>query len=398
MPRLLIVATISDTIGAFMLPFGQHFRSQGWRVDAMAKGVSNSPECKQAFDAVWDMDWSRNPLDPRNLITVPKPLREIVLGEKYDLVHVHTPVAAFVTRLALRELRNQGKIRVVYTAHGFHFYRGAPVFKAFSFRSLEKLAGRWTDFLVVINQEDSEAARRLRLVPPERIRFMPGIGVDLRSYGRASISESERQALRNKLQLAPSDRLFLVVAEFIPRKRHVDVLRAMAILNRSEVRVAFAGNGPLVEEMKALASQLGILEKVRFLGFRKDITALMSVSEALLLPSLAEGLPRSILEAHSNGLPVIGSSIRGTRDLLENGKGLLVPVRDPARLAESMRWVLEHAAEARRMGLAAQRGVSKYSIENVLSAHEELYAEALGTPGRQERHSRQDRSAGAESV
>ena len=381
-----------------MLPWGQHFRSQGWRVDAMAKGVSSCPECREAFDAVWEMDWSRNPLDPCNLVTVPGPLREIVLREKYDLVHVHTPVAAFVTRLALRGLRNQNKIRIIYTAHGFHFYRGAPAIRAFTFRSLEKLAGRWTDFLVVINQEDGEAARRLRLVPPERIRFMPGIGVDLRSYSRASISESEKQSLRDELQLGPSHRLFLMVAEFIPRKRHADVLRAVATLNRPEVRVAFAGNGPLVEEMKALALHLGIQERVRFLGFRKDVTALMSVSEALLLPSLAEGLPRSILEAHSIGLPVIGSDIRGTRDLLEGGKGLLVPVRDLAGLAESMRWVLEHTDEARQMGVAAQRDVSKYSIENILSAHEELYAEALGTLEQEGRHGREDRTVGAESA
>jgi glycosyltransferase involved in cell wall biosynthesis len=379
MARLLIVATIADTIRGFMLPFGLHFRSQGWRVDAMGEGVSDCPECRKSFDAVWDVDWSRNPLDPRNLVRAPRLLREIVLREKYDLVHVHTPVAAFITRLALRELRNQGKIRIIYTAHGFHFYRGAPALKAFAFRSLEKLAGRWTDFLVVINQEDSEAAHRLRLVPPERIKFMPGIGVDIRSYDRAWIQDSEKQRVRDELKLASDDRLFLIAAEFIPRKRHTDALRAMASLDRPGVVMALAGNGPLFERMQALASQLGISNRVRFLGFRNDIKALMGASEALVLPSLQEGLPRSILEAQAMGLPVIGTSIRGICDLLEDGMGFLVPPKDPGSLARMMARVLDHPDEAQRVGAAAQRNVAKYSIENILSAHDEIYAEALGT-------------------
>jgi glycosyltransferase involved in cell wall biosynthesis len=379
MARLLIVATIADTIRGFMLPFGQHFRSQGWRVDAMASGVSGCLECKNSFDAVWDADWSRNPLDPRNLLLSPRHLRKVVMQGHYELVHVHTPVAAFVTRWALRGFRKQAKTRVLYTAHGFHFYKGAPLLTGFVFRTLEKLAGRWTDFLVVMNKEDGEAALRYRLVPPERIKFMPGIGVDIRSYDRASIQDSEKQRVRDELKLASDGRLFLMVAEFIPRKRHVDALRAMASLDRPNVVMALAGDGPQFERIQALASQLGISNQVRFLGFRNDTKALMSASDALVLPSLQEGLPRSILEAQAMGLPVIGTTIRGIRDLLEDGMGFLVPPKDPRSLARMMARVLDHPDEAQQIGAAAQRNVAKYSIENILTAHDELYAEALGT-------------------
>lgn len=380
MARLLIVTTVEETVRGFMLPFATHFRAQGWRVDAMAHGVSRCDECKKAFDAVWDVDWSRNPLDPHNLFVAPKSLREIVLRGRYDLVHVHTPVAAFVTRWALRGLRQQGRIRVVYTAHGFHFYQGAPRFKGFVFRTLEKLAGQWTDFLIVMNKEDYEASLRYRIVQPGRVVFMPGIGVDLRSYSHHAIPAAEAQRLRGELRLDPQSRLFLMVAEFIPRKRHVDALRALARLKRPDAVLAFAGDGPLIEKMRMLASQLEISEQVRFLGFRKDVTALMAVSDALLLPSLSEGLPRCILEALAMGLPVIASSIRGTRDLLENGKGLLTPPKDFDSLARTMGWVLDHTDEARQIGFNGQRDVSRYSIENILCAHERLYAEALETP------------------
>src|SRR2546423_13555480 len=109
MPSLLMVTTVPDTLAGFLLPFAEHFRAQGWHVDAMARGVSGSAGCVQAFDHVWDMDWSRNPLRPSNFISAPKRVRDVVVQQGYDLVHVHTPVAAFVTRFALRHLRKQGK-------------------------------------------------------------------------------------------------------------------------------------------------------------------------------------------------------------------------------------------------------------------------------------------------
>jgi glycosyltransferase involved in cell wall biosynthesis len=379
MARLLIVTTVVDTVRGFMLPFGTHFRSRGWRVDAMARGVTGCPACQKAFDNVWEVDWSRSPLDGRNLVAAPKRLREVVAREAYDLVHVHTPVAAFVTRWALRGLRKRTRLRVLYTAHGFHFYRGAPFFKAFLFRALEKLAGRWTDFLVVINPEDYQAALRLHLVPPDRLKFIPGIGVDWQALSRLSIPDEETRRLRDELKIGSKGRLFLMVAEFTPGKRHVDALRALASLKRPDVFMAFAGNGPLMEKTRRLAVRLGVSERTRFLGFRNDVTNLMSVSDALVLPSLREGLPRSILEAQSMALSVIGSSIRGIRELLGDGMGLLVPAKDPDSLSRMMSWVLDHPDEARQMALAAQRRAAVYSIESILSAHEALYAEALAT-------------------
>jgi len=107
MSKLLIVTTIPSTLNAFLLPFAHYFRAQGWRVDAMACGITANTECLQAFDRIWDIQWSRNPLNPINLAVAPGIIQEIVQQEKYDIVHVHTPVAAFVTRYALKNLRKQ---------------------------------------------------------------------------------------------------------------------------------------------------------------------------------------------------------------------------------------------------------------------------------------------------
>src|SRR5207249_867737 len=125
----------------------------------------------------------------------------LVAAEGYDLVHVHSPVAAFVTRMALRRMRRQGKPRVIYTAHGFHFYQGSPRVRGTLFRTLERLAGRWTDHLVVINREDEAAALKYGIVPPQRLRYMPGIGVDTQVYSAASVPAADIAAVRGELRL-----------------------------------------------------------------------------------------------------------------------------------------------------------------------------------------------------
>jgi glycosyltransferase involved in cell wall biosynthesis len=376
-----MVTTVPVTLSAFLLPFAAHFRARGWRVDAMANGISSAPACVEAFDRVWDMPWSRSPLHPGNLVTAPKKVREIVAREGYDLVHVHTPVASFVTRLALRSMRGQGKPRVVYTAHGFHFYEGGPRLKGALFRKLEQWAGRWTDYLVVINREDEQAALRYGIVPPDRVRYMPGIGVDTGHYSATAVSVTAQTRVRQELGLLATDRLFLMVAELIPRKRPADALHALARLTRSDAHLALAGPGPLLEELKQLAARLGIAQRVHFLGYRKDIPALIQSSVATLLTSEQEGLPRSVMESMCQAVPVIGSRIRGMTDLLANGRGLLVPVGNVQGFADAMAWVLDHPGEARMLGERGRAGMAAYDLGNIVRLHEKLYDEALdGTP------------------
>lgn len=372
MPSLLMITTVPDTLRGFLLPFAEHFRRRGFRVDAMAAGVSGCRDSVAAFDRVWEVAWSRNPLDLRNL-AVARRVRDV--ATRYDLVHVHTPVASFVTRLALRGRPRTGRPRVIYTAHGFHFYRGGPRLRGLAFRVLEQLAGRWTDYLVVINREDEEAARRM--LSAERVRYMPGIGVDLDRYAPAAVSETDVSRVRRELALGAAARLFLMIAEFIPRKRHRDALAAFARLDRPDTRLAFAGTGPLVDEMKRRAAELGVADRVHFLGVRRDIPALVRASVAVLLPSEQEGLPRSAMESMSLGVPVVGSRIRGTADLLEGGGGVLVPVGDVAALTDALARILDHPEEAREMGRHGRERVASYHLKTIITLHDALYEEAL---------------------
>jgi glycosyltransferase involved in cell wall biosynthesis len=376
MHRLLMVTTLPCTLTSFLLPFAAHFRSQGWQVDAMSCGISQDAKCLAGFDRVWDVEWSRNPLDPRNLLGTPGKIREIVIREKYDLVHVHTPVAAFVTRYALKDLRDRLQLKVIYTAHGFHFYKGGNPVKNTAFINLEKLAGNWTNHLVTINHEDKAAALHHGLVSPQNIHYMPGIGVDLKYYNRHTVSDVAVANVRQELGVSQHTPLLLSVAEFTTRKHHVDAIAAFAKLARKDVHFALAGNGPLMANMKELATKLGVIDRIHFLGNRTDVPVLMKAACANILVSAQEGLPRCVLESLALEVPTIGTKIRGTQDLLEGGCGLLVDVGDVDALAAAMTWVLDRPQDAAEMAKLAYKRIATYDLEVIIQLHEQLYLAA----------------------
>lgn len=373
--RLLLVATIADTLRAFYLPLVRHFRQRGWCVDGLAQGISACPDCRSAFDNVFEVDWSRNPADARNFIIAPGQVRKIVERREYAIVHVNTPIASFVTRFALRKYAERAPA-VIYTAHGFHFHEQGVWWKNAIYLNFERIAARWTDYLTLMNQEDIRMAINRKLLPPERIVYIPGVGIDLSVYGQTAVSFERVSELRNTLGIRPGQPVLLMVAEFIPRKRHSDALRAFAAADHPTACLMFAGDGPLQEPSRQLAQKLGIEKRVLFLGSRRDIPELLAAASALILPSTQEGLPRSVMEAMAMEVPVIGSDIRGTRDLLGEGRGILFPPCNIGALADAISRILNNPQEARSMAAVAKKGLKPFEMESVLREHELLYERA----------------------
>ena len=381
MPRLLMITTVPATLRAFLLPFARHFAAQGWRVDAMARGVSACAECRSAFENVWDVEWTRNPLDLVSLGMSARQVRTVVAAQGYDLVHVHTPIAAFVARAALRKMRQAGTPRVIYTAHGFHFHSGGSPLRNALFSALERRAGRWTDELVVINREDALAALRLQIVPPEHLHYMTGIGVDTDRYHPDRVAEAEVSAVRAELGLTAGTTLFLVLGEFIARKRHGDVIEALARLTDQQCapgpgrRRAAARNRsragrppracrpcplPRLSPRRA-GARAGLRRGGARLRHRRACPAACS------RPSASR--PRS--SAPTSAEPASFS---------KTAAGWLVPVGDVDALAGAMSEVIAHPLFARERG---RRGRSKvlqgYDQASILRQHEVLYARALPT-------------------
>jgi glycosyltransferase involved in cell wall biosynthesis len=371
--KMLIVTTVAATLRAFLLPFARHYRAGGWTVDAAASDMADVPELQSKFSACHTLPLSRNPLDIVTLVRAPEAIRRLVSEGGYDLVHVHTPVAAFLVRFALRHRKQRP--RVVYTAHGFHFHEGGSPLRNAVFRALEKLAAPWGDALVTINREDHEAARTGGF--HTRVEYMPGIGVDTTQWDAGRVGDDGIARMREELALPGSTVLFLMVAEFIPRKRHADVIRALARLEDVRIHLAFAGVGRQMDAVRSLAQQEGVAERVHFLGFRRDISVLMRASRAVILPSLHEGLPRSLLEAMSLSVPFIGSDIRGVRELAEGGGGLLHAPGDVAALAQAMQQLAHDQGAAEAMGRKGQARVQAFDEREIIRLHDVLYADLL---------------------
>jgi glycosyltransferase involved in cell wall biosynthesis len=368
--KLLIVTTISRTIRDFTIPYIRYFKQLGWQVDGMAHDITHDSECIAELDSVWEIQWSRNALDPRNFWRGVARVKEVVAQENYDLVHVHTPIAAFVTRYALKDFP---KTQVIYTAHGFHFYRGGNPLKNFIFLGLEKLAGKWTDYLVTINKEDETAAKKYRFLPEERIIYTPGIGLDLEQYDPRQVSEADIQAVQQELNLTTNDILFLSIAEFTPRKRQQDQLIALKKLNRPEVHIAFAGYGITQSKIERLSVKLGLQQQVHFLGHRRDIPSLICTSQGVLLTSQQEGLPRCIMEAFCAAKPVIGTKIRGIQDLLIDDCGILIDVGDTDALAVAMRTIIDHPQQAAQIGQNGRKKVDSYDVQKIIKIYVDIY-------------------------
>lgn len=375
--KMLMVTTIPGTLSGFLLPFVRYFRNLGWQVEGMAIAITNDPVCCAEMDAVWNVDWSRNPLDPRNLIVAVPRIQSIVLEGNYDLVHVHTPVAAFVTRYAINRLKIKHKPQVIYTAHGFHFHSQGNPFTNAIFLTLEKLAGKWTDYLITINREDEAAAHRNRFLPPSRIFYTPGIGLDLAEYDPNKVSEAEIQAFRQELGLQLSDSLLLCIAEFTPNKRHRDQLLALKQLNRPDIHLVLAGDGTTLQATKTLVQELDLQKQVHFLGYRQDIPVIICASFAILLTSQREGLPRSIMEAFCAGIPAIGSKIRGIRDLLDENCGILVEMGDIDALAIAIATMVDDNQARMAMGKNCRQKIVKYDVNEIIKLYEAIYTKAL---------------------
>ena len=383
-PRLLVVTTVSTTLEAFLLPFADHYRARGWRVDALAAGADRHPGLEAHFDRRFDASWRRHLggighvwRALRAVWCAPRQVRAIVAEGGYDLVHVHTPIAAWITRFALRH--RVPTMKVIYTAHGFHAYPGASRLRNALLRAIERMASAWTDYLVVINADDFALATRDRLAPTNQIVHHPGIGVDTAHYRVASASD--RHTTRIALGVEVAQPIIAVVAEFNRNKRQADVIEALALLTARSTcvpTVLFLGEGPRRAAIEALAVARGVADHVRFLGHRRDVATIVACADALLLPSQREGLPRCLLEAMAMRVPVIASDARGSRDLVAHGRGTGYRTANVVALAEALDDVLRRPSEARTRAERASEWIdAEAALSHLLALHDHLYDAAL---------------------
>ncbi|MEG2702041.1 MAG: glycosyltransferase family 4 protein [Clostridia bacterium] len=352
----------------FHLPYMQWFQQQGYEVHLCSRNDTGDAEVTVPFcDRYFDLPFERSPLHPRNA-EVYRRMKQIVEEGDYALIHCNTPVGGMLGRLCARAARKRGT-KVLYTAHGFHFFTGAPLKNWLLFYPAERFLARFTDLLITINGEDYTRAKRFHA---KQVELVAGVGVELARFRQPV----DRTAVRAELGLAADASVVITVGEHIARKNHETVLRAVAQV--AGVQTLFCGVGEQQAELEALALALGIAQRVQFLGFRKDVAALLRAADVFFFPSLQEGLPVSQMEAMAAGLPCVVSDVRGCADLVRpNEGGRLETPRDAAAFAADLRELLADPALRAKMGERNLRAIEPYGLQSVRERMAALYAAQL---------------------
>jgi len=371
--KVLFVATVYTHLAAFHIPFMKLLQRWGYEVHAAASPAEGRKDEVEAIGVhCWDIPFVRSPVSLKNL-TAYRKLKSLLRRERFDLIHVHTPMGAWLGRLAAKRT---GQGPVLYTAHGFHFYKGAPWPYWLFYYPAERVAARWTDILIVMNSEDYERAQKIGFKCGKNLFWIHGVGVDLERFSQR---HENGLSVRKELGLADQNALVTCVAEFTSTKNHAFLLAAWRKVTREERRthLLLVGEGKLKRAMERKV-KVESIHNVHFIGFRKDVPQILQASDIFVLPSRREGLPRSIMEAMAAGKPVVATDVRGSRDLVEHGvTGLLVELGDVEGLAQALLQLIRDPKLREKMGRAGRAKIQNYSLERVLDEMSTIYALSL---------------------
>lgn len=374
MKKVLFVATlVKNHIAEFHLPYLKLFQDMGWETAVAAKNDYENPaDCViPNCDVFYDVPFERSPLKKENL-TAYHQVKRIIREGGYDIIHCHTPVGAAVARLAARKVRKNGT-KVIYTAHGFHFFKGAPLVNWLVYFPVEWLLSPLTDVLITINREDYDRAKRL--LRAKKIVYIPGVGIDTARFrGNAE----KGAALRRELGIPEDAAVLLSVGDLNKNKNHRAVLEALAGMENRNLYYVVCGRGPLKEELEAIAREKGLGDRVRFMGYRNDIPAFYAMADIFVFPSFREGLSVSVMEAMASGLPIACSRIRGNTDMVEDGvNGYLMEPGNPDSIAGALRR-LEDGGKWEEISRNNLEKAEEYSLAVIAEQYRKVYLEANG--------------------
>ncbi len=356
----------------FHVPYIKWFKEQGYEVHIAGNQNDTIPE----VDRSWHIDIERNPLKVNNLKAY-KQLKELIEREKYSMVTCHTAMGGVIARLAARNARKNSGLKMLYTAHGFHFFKNGPVKNWLIYFPIEKYLSHFTDAIITINQEDYEMVRNHKFKNIDTYKI-PGIGVNAARFSVRS--EEDKKSLRKKYGYNVDDFILLYVAEFIPRKNHMFVIDALPELIKiiPNIKILFAGKGRDLDKTKQHAETLDVSSHLEFLGFRKDIPDLIAISDVGISASKQEGLGLNLAEEMFCGIPVVATEDRGHKELIVQGKnGFIYKQGNINEFVDYVKYLYDHPIERNQMGVFASHYVQKFELKNALSAMAEIYKKYL---------------------
>ncbi len=365
--KILQLCAVDFTLYHFLMPLIRGLGNAGHEVVAACADGPLAAQVRDEGIHVEAIPFSRSLFRPGDHLTAYWSLRALLRREAFDMVHVHTPVAALIGRLAARHERVP---RVVYTAHGFYFHERMPAWKRAAFVALEWSGGRCTDVLFTQAEEDAVTARRLKLCRTGVVEAI-GNGVDI-SLFRPSANPAERTQVRDRHN-TPADAVVVVmIGRLVAEKGYRELLDAMCHVDAhlwvigDRLTTEHAQNINNAVDRAHDNSNLG--SRLHMLGYRTDVDMLLRAADIFTLPSHREGMPRSIIEAMMTALPVVATNVRGSREEVAHEEtGFLVPVGDTKALATALSILARNPALRKKFGTAGlQRARELYDEDIVI--------------------------------
>ena len=373
MKKVLITATTLCHICHFHLPYLKEFADRGYEVHVAAK---NNLDVKPGLELKWtdklfDLPFSRSPFSPQNM-KAKKQLKKIIDEENYDLIICNTPICGIVTRMASKAARKRGT-KVIYFAHGLHFYKGAPKKNWIIYYPLEKYYSKHCDGIITINDEDYILAKEKFKAPIYRIH---GVGVDAERYH--FVSDEERASKRKEMGYGPEDFICLCIGELNDNKNQMQAIRAVesVISSHPNVRLLLAGNGPKEDELSKYIKDKKLQYNIKLLGYCFNLEDYQAVANVGISCSIREGLPLNVIEAMLSGNPFIATKNRGHNELIENGvNGYLVDVGDSQGLAKALLRFIDDKEQYEEMRKNTVKSMQLYTTASTIEEMKKIIFE-----------------------
>lgn len=368
MKKVLIVSTVSRQFYLFEQGNIEILKKMGYEVHAAANFNDRNDRLKKLNIIEHHFDIERSPFSYKN-IKAYKQLKSIMKKENFDIVHCHSPMGGFLGRISAKKIKVP---RIIYTAHGFHFFKGAPLLNWLLYYPLEKMLSKWTNTIITINNEDFKNAKNFY---SDNIEYVPGIGIDSNT---ALYDEECIKNLREELSIESKAFVICSVGELNDNKNHEIIIRSLAKIKDESIVYIICGKGENENYLKKISFELGLKDNVKFLGFRNDVIKIYKLADVFVFPSRREGLSVSLMEAMVSGLPVICSKIRGNIDLIvENKGGILVDPNDSEGFVCAINSFKKSPQKCKSFGLFNMENVKKFDKIHVNKKMKRIYSEIL---------------------
>lgn len=373
--KMLMVATVPSMIRNCNMENIKKLEAMGYKVEIASNFMDRSvwddnmvndfmKELKTRSIVYYQVDFSREPKNLKMHYRSYIQILKLLQSTNYEFIHCHTPIAAAISRFAARRTEN----KVIYTAHGFHFYKGAGLVNWLFYYPIEKYLSKYTEVLITINKEDYERAKKS--FRAKKVEYVPGIGIDVE---KIAIIPNDKKKIRNELDIPDNAILLLAIGELNKNKNHELIIKSLAKINDKRIHLIICGKGYLEVHLNKIIREFNMQNQIKMLGYRKDIIEIGKSSDIFVFPSKREGLSAALMEAMACGLPVVCSDIRGNRDLIINEAGGYVLKNSVDNYVKAIKKLVESKNERMEYGRYNKTRVNNYSMDSVSRIMNDIY-------------------------